>query len=228
MAKFARRILLVDADSVFREATAARLQKEDYEVLTATDGFAALIALRGSKPDLLVTELSLPRMSGFELLSIVRTRFPEICVIVVSAEFTAGTVPPQAISDAFLQKGSNIAFELFEVTRQLLEQAPVRGSRTKAGLVWVPRSRSGYLVLTCPECLRSFSVRQPLSEHQAPYEEECVHCGAKVPFELANLSPVEAHPLSRQERGRLAIERSHELMHKSQERLNRPKQREQE
>jgi len=42
-------------------------------VLTAGDGFSALRILRGAQPDLIVTELDLQHMSGFELLSVVRT-----------------------------------------------------------------------------------------------------------------------------------------------------------
>lgn len=47
------------------------LLAEGYEVITATDAFEALNILRGAYPELLITELNLPHMSGFELLQFV-------------------------------------------------------------------------------------------------------------------------------------------------------------
>ena len=86
------------------------LRTHDYEVLTATDGFAALLVMRGGRPDVIIAELNLPRMSGFELLSIVRTRFPQVAVVAISDEYTPVTVPHQAICDAFVAKGANLDF----------------------------------------------------------------------------------------------------------------------
>jgi CheY-like chemotaxis protein len=56
-----------------------------YEVRTSEDGFSALVQLRAALPDLIVSDLRMPNMSGFELLSIIRRRFPQIPVI---AQFT--------------------------------------------------------------------------------------------------------------------------------------------
>ena len=102
--QFPRRVLLVDSDSRFCQRCSGKLRKQGYEVLAANDGFAALLVLRGGNPDLIIAELSLPRMSGFELLSIVRSRFPQIAVIAISGEYTPVTVPYQAICDAFIAK----------------------------------------------------------------------------------------------------------------------------
>ncbi|HYL95447.1 MAG TPA: response regulator, partial [Terriglobales bacterium] len=62
------------------------LQGEGFEVITARNGFEALNVLRGARPDVLITELNLPHMSGFELLSVVRRRFPLLSVIATSGE----------------------------------------------------------------------------------------------------------------------------------------------
>src|SRR5512146_1149208 len=78
---FKRRILIVDDDAALLATTAAALSREGYEVMTATDGFAALAVLRGGMPDVLISDLKMPNMSGFELLAIVRKRFPAIAVI---------------------------------------------------------------------------------------------------------------------------------------------------
>ncbi len=144
---FRRRILVVDGDATFLEECTDELRGEGHEVLTADDGFTALHVLRGAKPDVLVSELNLPRMSGFELLSVVRTRFPAISVLAVSGEYTAASLPNEVICDAFIQKGPSTCFEVVEEVRRLVSEGPVRASRPKADLapVWIPRSRTGHI-----------------------------------------------------------------------------------
>ena len=67
-----------------RDVIRAQLEEQDYEVLCAEDGFEGLIALKRSLPDLIISDLRMPNMSGFEFLSIVRRRFSNIPVIAIS------------------------------------------------------------------------------------------------------------------------------------------------
>jgi CheY-like chemotaxis protein len=73
-----RQILVVDDDPSVRETLALLLISAGYDVATAGDGFGALLQLRKMLPDVIVTDLDMPDMSGFELLSVVRRRFPRI------------------------------------------------------------------------------------------------------------------------------------------------------
>jgi CheY-like chemotaxis protein len=185
---FQRRILVVDKDEKVLKACSAALQGELYEVLTAGDGFDALQVLRGAVPDLMIVELNLPRMSGFELLAIVRARFPEVGVIATSADYSSFTVPPRLIADLFVEKGPNAEFELIEAALNLVRDGPVRRSRGKKDTapVWIPRSTNQYVVLTCPECLRSFPAPQSSGNSGGPFEEACLSCGANVRFWLGD------------------------------------------
>ena len=185
--RFRRRILLADSNEALLLGCSDALLAEGYEVMTARNGFEALNILRGAPPDLLVTELNLPHMSGFELLSVVRKRFQMISVIATSGEYTAVTVPHEAICDVFVPKSAKFFAELIEEARALISESPVRGSqpKTRVAPVWIPRSASGYIVLTCPECLRSFSASEPKS---ARAHEVCVFCGTDVPFGMAPAS----------------------------------------
>ena len=186
-ARFQRRVLLADGNEALLLGCSDALLAQGYEVITARNGFEALNILRGAHPDLLVTELNLPHMSGFELLSVVRKRFPRIGVIATSGEYTALTVPHEAICDVFVPKSAKFFAELIEEARALISESPVRGSqpKTRVAPVWIPRSASGYIVLTCPECLRSFSASEPKS---ARAHEVCVFCGTDVPFGMAPAS----------------------------------------
>lgn len=77
------RILVVDDETTVRNTTALLLREAGgYEVFTAVHGFDALLQLRSSSPpDIIISDLNMPQMSGFEFLSVVRRRFPEILVI---------------------------------------------------------------------------------------------------------------------------------------------------
>lgn len=56
-------------------------------------------------PIVIGREKSPPRMSGFELLSVVRRRFPSIAAIAMSGSFVSDGVPPGIAADAFYEKG---------------------------------------------------------------------------------------------------------------------------
>jgi CheY-like chemotaxis protein len=186
-ARFQRRILLVDSDAEFIQRCSAPLRSHGYEVLTASDGFGALRILRGAHPDLVITELDLQHMSGFELLSVVRTRFPNIAMIVLSSKYTPVTIPHELVCDVFLAKSENLDFELTAEVERLISESPIRGSRPKATLapVWIPTSDTGYIILTCPECLRSFSAEQPAT---TPAKESCIFCAADVYFQVSSIA----------------------------------------
>jgi len=177
---FNYRILVVDDEPIIREISSAVLSKEGYEVRTADGGFAALAELRRSLPDLIISDLRMPNMSGFELLSVVRRRFPHIPVIAISGEYN-GNHPNGLISDAFFTKGHYTPEQLFARIAGLLREAPLRPQLTRPDTapVWVPRTSSEYVVLICPECLRSSSVANETSA-SAIQETECIHCGAKI------------------------------------------------
>lgn len=73
---FSYRVLVVDDDPSVLEISSVVFKENGYEVRTAADGFEALIELRRSRPGVIVSDLAMPNMSGFELLSVVRRRFP--------------------------------------------------------------------------------------------------------------------------------------------------------
>ncbi|MBD2448952.1 response regulator [Nostoc sp. FACHB-152] len=80
------RILLVDDNADMREYV-KRLLSQDYVVETATDGIAALEAIADYIPDLVLTDVMMPRLDGFGLLSTLRSnnRTREIPIILLSA-----------------------------------------------------------------------------------------------------------------------------------------------
>src|SRR5512146_2638132 len=66
------KILVVEDELSLRETLAYNLKKEGYAVETAGDGRAALEAARRSKPDLLILDVMLPELDGFEVARTLR------------------------------------------------------------------------------------------------------------------------------------------------------------
>ncbi len=79
-----RRLLLVESDRGLLNQHQDWL-RERFDLVTAEDGYAALSALLRERPDLLLLDLSLPRISGFEVLRALRGNGSRIPVLVVSS-----------------------------------------------------------------------------------------------------------------------------------------------
>src|SRR5579859_5361608 len=100
------RILMVDDDDSVREVFSLMLREKGYEVATAENGFDALLKLKDVIiPDVIISDLNMPKMSGFEFLSVVRRRFPKISVIASSGAYGSRAVPTGVLADAFYAKG---------------------------------------------------------------------------------------------------------------------------
>ncbi|BAD40026.1 two-component response regulator [Symbiobacterium thermophilum IAM 14863] len=69
MATGKKRILVVDDDPKILKALDQALQQEGYEVYRAEDGLQALEMARKVKPDLMILDIMLPKMDGFEVLA---------------------------------------------------------------------------------------------------------------------------------------------------------------
>lgn len=78
-------ILLVDDDAALLEVTSIVLASEGYRVITADDGIEALQVVGRDKLDLVVLDIMLPRMSGFEVLKKIREQ-SDVPVILLTAK----------------------------------------------------------------------------------------------------------------------------------------------
>jgi len=159
-----RQILVVDDNPSVRETLAMLLVSAGYDVAVAEEGFAALSQLRKTLPDVIVSDLEMPRMSGFELLSVVRRRFPQILTVAMSGAYPEDSLPTGVIADGFYAKGGQPK-NLFRAIEQVILSAPARNSapRRERTPAWVPRNGNDsgglpYVMVTCEECLRVFQL----------------------------------------------------------------------
>jgi two-component system response regulator VicR len=67
------KVMLVEDDNNLREIYQARLSAEGYQLLSAKDGEEALALAVKEKPDLIICDVMMPKVSGFEMLDILRS-----------------------------------------------------------------------------------------------------------------------------------------------------------
>ena len=87
-------IVIADDNAVLLSVLAESLKECGYSVRTAVDGLGALTEIRNLAPDILLSDLNMPKMSGFELISIVHRDYPRIKVIAMSGSYS-GTIVPE-------------------------------------------------------------------------------------------------------------------------------------
>ena len=102
------RVLIVDDDALLRASLLHVLTHAGYTARCAENGFAALSEIGHEIPDILLSDLNMPGLSGFELLSVVRQHFPSIRVIAMSGAYFGVEIPPGVFADAFYEKASGI------------------------------------------------------------------------------------------------------------------------
>ena len=132
-------LLIVDDEALIRMCLLGILIESGYTVRIASNGFSALAEIREKIPDLILSDLNMPGMSGFELLSIIRRRFPSIRVVAMSSAFPGLDLPPGVAADAFYEKGthpSSLLRMLEDMTRP--SQSPLIPRPRLLAPIWVP------------------------------------------------------------------------------------------
>ena len=118
MLRNGKSVLVVDDKECIRTTMSLVLKELGYSVRSAEDGHSALREIRRQNPDILLSDLTMPGMSGFELLINVRRLFPAIQVIATSGSFFGNEVPDDVLADAFYPKGSGVS-ALLRILRSL-------------------------------------------------------------------------------------------------------------
>src|SRR5437016_7486928 len=180
-----REVLVVDDEPSVRESVAVLLMSAGYDVTAAEDGFGALLQLRKMLPDVIVSDLNMPQMSGYELLSVVRRRFPQIMTVAMSGDYQGDAVPSEVIADSFFAKGQSpkrllatvadlIRTSETWVSAHLKEGAPASTPRNGNDSQGMP-----YVVVKWEECLRAsqFAVVEETAEKVL--DAPCRFCSSK-------------------------------------------------
>ena len=79
------KILVAEDDKLVLKTLELYLKKGGYEVITSSDGLDAMVQFEAEQPDMIITDLMLPFLSGLEILGKVKQRRKDVPVIVLSA-----------------------------------------------------------------------------------------------------------------------------------------------
>lgn len=119
------KILLVEDDNNLREIYSARLEAEGYEIFSASDGEEALAIAVKQRPDLIISDVMMPKISGFDMLDILRstpeTKDVKVIVMTALSQEEDRQRGEQLGADRYLVKSQVTLDDVVSMTRELLE-----------------------------------------------------------------------------------------------------------
>lgn len=126
------KILIVEDDRNLSDTLKYNLRKEGYEVVTAADGAEALDVCRKEKPDLVILDIMLPKISGFEVCRILRKEMiVPILMLTAKAEETDKIVGLEIGADDYMTKPFSLR-ELLARVRAMLRRARMVETQTES------------------------------------------------------------------------------------------------
>lgn len=128
------RVLIADDNDQNRELLDAYLAEEEYQILMARDGEETLQVVREHQPDLILLDIMMPRMSGYEVCEQLKqdSEFSAIPVLMVTALNEMGDIEKAVTAgcDDFLTKPVN-QLELKTRVRSLLKVRHLASERDR-------------------------------------------------------------------------------------------------
>ncbi len=122
-------ILVVDDDPGIQAMLIAILEDEGYRVLIARDGAEALALLETSRPDLIVLDLMMPRMSGqaFAAERLRRRLHPEVPLMVLTAAARGAEQSAEVGAQAVLEKPFDLP-DFLDIINRLVRESLLSGN----------------------------------------------------------------------------------------------------
>lgn len=102
------KILLVEDDELVRDMLTQILERASHKVIPAANGEEAIEQLKKDKPDIMVTDIIMPKKSGITLISEVKNRHPNLEIIAISG---GGRLDPMGYLDLSESLGASVSFE---------------------------------------------------------------------------------------------------------------------
>lgn len=97
-------VLIADNHDSIRETLATVLAMEGYRVVQAADGAEVFGVLAYHLPDVMLLDLAMPRIDGWEVMRAIRATYPRLPVVIMSASLQAPAIADELGADAALIK----------------------------------------------------------------------------------------------------------------------------
>lgn len=101
------RILLVEDDELVKDMLAQMLERASHEVITAANGEEAIEVLKNNYPDIMITDIIMPKINGITLIAEVRNKHPTMEIIAISG---GGRLDPTDYLDLSESLGAAASF----------------------------------------------------------------------------------------------------------------------
>ena len=144
-------ILVVDDDAAIRDSLKKLLDEAGYSTVVANDGREGAAALAGREFDLLILDLDLPKVSGWDILDTAALNHPLLPIIILTGLLDQCEPGSTASADAFLEKPPDVPL-LLKLVEQLLDEPAEARLRRSSGSPATPASAS-YTRWFTPESL---------------------------------------------------------------------------
>lgn len=102
------KILLVEDDDLVRDMLTQILTRSSHQVISAANGEEATEILKTTEPDIMVTDIIMPKKSGVTLISEVKDKHPNMEIIAISG---GGRLDPTGYLDLSESLGATVSFE---------------------------------------------------------------------------------------------------------------------
>ncbi len=119
------KIMLVEDDNNLREIYEARLLAEGYEIISAHDGEEALALAVKEKPDLIISDVMMPKISGFDMLDILRstpeTKDTKVIMMTALSQVEDKTRADKLGADRYLVKSQVTLEDVARIARDVID-----------------------------------------------------------------------------------------------------------
>ena len=170
------KILLVEDDKSLREIYGVRLLAEGYDIVSAGDGEEALAMAIKDRPDLILSDVMMPKISGFDMLDILRstTETKNIKVIMMTA-LSSEEQRQRGVAlgaDRYLVKSQVGIEDVVRTVHEVLSDAPVSGQKPlvspRPAAPANPAPRPNPPSASTPPTTPTPQVSAPVQSHTAP------------------------------------------------------------
>ena len=167
------KLLLVEDDNNLREIYEARLQAEGYTIVSAKDGEEALVVAKEEKPDLIISDVMMPKISGFEMLDILRNteglKDTKIIMLTALGQSEDQTRANSLGADRYLVKSQVTLEDIVQVAHELLNpQTPSEVETVAVPTSGEPAETDTTVPASSPEPSSDEPVQQPQLDDTQP------------------------------------------------------------
>jgi len=155
-------ILIVEDEPALQETLAYNLKKDGYDVETVGDGLSALEAARRLKPDLIILDIMLPKMDGFEVARILRKELTTAILMLTARDDEIDRVVGLEVgADDYLTKPFSMRELLARVKAQLRRTRMLREEMEKTNISAPPHE-----TLTFDNLIINLTRREVILDNQ--------------------------------------------------------------